>query len=82
MKVLTSIEFCHCTINDCVLYCRCTIFFYYIEDKIYIGPYSEKIDTSIKKTRRPGVDIYDKGNIEYYTDVNIERLPEGIIKLL
>ena len=41
-----------------------TIFFYYVDDEIFIGPDSGAIDKAIEEVDIAGLDIKDKENIK------------------
>ena len=49
-----------------------TIFFYYVDDGIFMGPDSKAIDREIRETEKAGLDIKDKGNIEDYLGVKVK----------
>ena len=49
------------------------ILFYYMDNGIFVEPDSKAIDRAIKEVEKAGLDIVDKGNIEYYLGVNAEE---------
>ena len=67
--------------DECVWYQDKTIFFYYVDDGIFMGPDSGTIDKAIKDVARSRLDIEDKGSIDDYLGVNIKEQGNGKIKL-
>ena len=64
-----------------MLYKEETIFFYYVNNDIFMGLEPGAIDRAIKDIEREGLYIEDKGNIEDYLSVNIKDQHNVNIKL-
>ena len=67
--------------DECVWYKYETIFFYYVNNDIFMGLDYKVIDRAIKEIEKSGLDIEDKGNIEDYLGANGEDKDNGKIKL-
>jgi len=78
---LTKLGFKQSEADDCVFYRGKTIFAFYVDDGIFIGPNAKEIDRAITDLTQAGYDIDDKGTLQDYLGVNIERLKDGRIKL-
>ena len=81
-NALRAIWFKQSAVNECVWYRYETIFFYCVNVGIFMGPDHRAIDKSIKDIEKAGLDIEDKGDIEYYLGVNIEDQDNGKIRLM
>ena len=67
--------------GKCVWYRYKTIFFYYVDDGIFMGTDSGAIDREIEEIDRAGLDIEDKGNIKDYLGINVDDQDNGKINL-
>ena len=75
------IGFKQSAVRECVWYRYKTIFFYCVDNGIFIGTYPIAINKAIEEIERAGLDIEGKVNIEDYLGVNIEEQYNGKIRL-
>ena len=80
-KGLRSIGFRPSAVDECVFYRGNVIFLVYVDDGIFASPDASEVDKAIKELREIGFDIEDQGSLTDYLGVNVERLPDGRIKL-
>jgi hypothetical protein len=78
---LKSIGFQQSSIDECVFYRKNVIFVVYVDDGIFASPDNAAIDDAIRDLRNARLDLEDQGSLNDYLGVNIERLPDGKIKL-
>mgnify|MGYP003341565099 CR=1 FL=1 len=78
---LEEIGFTQSAIYECVFYCGNTIFLCYVDDGIFASTNQEEIDQAIKDLRDANFDIEDKGDIEDYLGMTIEKLSDGKIRI-
>jgi hypothetical protein len=81
VKGLISIGFKQSNSDDCVFFRGNTIFAFYVDDGIFLGPHAKEIDKAIHDLKNAGFDIEDKGTLKDYLGVNVEYLSNGKIKL-
>ena len=67
-------------VDECVFYRGKTVYILYTDDSILAGPYPEEIYQVLKDLKKANLEVSDKGNIEDFLGVKIER-KEGKIKL-
>ena len=67
--------------DECVWYQDKSIFYYYVDDGIFMGPDSGATDKAIEDVVRLRLDIEDKGNIDDYLVIIIKEQGNGKIKL-
>ena len=67
-------------VDECVFYKVKTVYILYTDDSILAGPDPEEIEQVLKDLKKANLEVTDKGNIEDFLGVNIERM-EGKIKL-
>lgn len=77
---LIEIGFKQSKVDECVYYKGTTIFLVYVDDGILAGPSAEEIDDIIKALEKR-YDVTDEGDITDYLGVNVEKLPDGRVKL-
>ena len=78
-KGLLDIGFQQSSINnECVYYRRSMIFLVYVDDRLFFAPNDDNIERAIKDIRAAGCDISDKGEINDYLGVKIERKDKEI----
>jgi hypothetical protein len=78
---LISIGFAPSQIDECVFFRGNTIFLCYVDDGIFASSSKEEVNQAIKDLRRANFDIEDKGDIEDYLGINVEKLSDGRIKI-
>ena len=59
--------------DECVFYRGKTVYILYTDDYILAGPDPEKIEQVLKDLKKENLELTDKGNIEDFLGVNIER---------
>ena len=85
-KGLENIGFV-CSPNDeCVFFRKDVIFFFYVDDGIFISKSNENIDKAIrdlknKKKAKQSFNMEDQGDITDYLGINFDKLPNGNIKM-
>ena len=58
-----------------------TVFFYYVDNSMFMGPDSKAIDKTIEEIKKAGLGIGYKGNVEDCLGVNIEEKYNGKVRL-
>ena len=58
-----QVGFKQLAVDECVWYKGETIFFYYMDDGIFMVPDSNAVDREIEQIEISGLDIKEKGNI-------------------
>jgi hypothetical protein len=79
-KGLITMGFTRSDIDKCVYYRGTTIFLCYVDDSILIDPNPANIDKVFQEFNTLKYKVTDKGEIDDYLGVKIERLPDGAIK--
>ena len=79
-KLLEELGFERSQVDECVFYRVKTVYILYTDDSILAGPDPEEIEQLLKDLKNSNLEVTDKGNIENFLGVNIER-KEGKIKL-
>ena len=69
---LKRVGFKQSAIDDCVFYKGNVIFFFYVDDGIFVSPDSKEVDKVIKELKDPaiGLDLEDQGDIADYLGIN------------
>jgi len=78
---LIELGFKQSTIDECLYFRGTLLFVVYVDDGILASKSQEEIEKAIKDIRNAGCDVDDQGNIKDYLGVNVEKLPDGRIKL-
>eukprot|EP00957_Ditylum_brightwellii_P212227 15367107-Ditylum_brightwellii.AAC.3 len=78
---LLRIAFTQLAIDECVFYVDKTMFLCYIDDGIFALTDQEDIDQAIKDLTNDDFYIEDKGDIEDYLGMTIEKLSDGRIRI-
>ena len=68
-------------IDECVFYKGKVMYVLYIYDSILAGPNPEEIDDILKLMREDKLDVTEKGTLEEYLGINIDRKSDGTIHL-
>eukprot|EP00957_Ditylum_brightwellii_P206933 15350645-Ditylum_brightwellii.AAC.2 len=79
-KGLFQTGFTQSDIDVYVFYCGNTLFLCYVDDDIFPSPDQEDIDKANMDLKNLNFDIKDKGNIEYYLGMKVEKFSGGSIK--
>jgi hypothetical protein len=79
-KGLKQLSFKQSKVNECDFFCRTAIFIMYTNDGIFASPDSKEVDKAISEMKTL-FNINDQGNLKEYLSVNVEKLPNGDIKL-
>ena len=80
-KLVNEIGFKQSNIDECLFYKGKVLYALYTDDSILAGPNKEEVDAVIEQIRRAKLDVTDEGNVEDFLGVNIERRPDGSVKL-
>lgn len=78
---LLELGFQQSTTDECLYYRGSLLFVVYVDDGILASKNKEEIEQAIKDIRATGCDIDDQGDLKDYLGVNVEKLPDGRIKL-
>ena len=79
--ILRQVGFKQSSVDECVWYKYKTIFFYYVDDDIFMRSDSKAIDREIKDMEKSWLYIEYKGNIEDYLGANVEDKDNSKINL-
>jgi hypothetical protein len=77
---LKRIGFSQSAVDECVFYRQNVLFIVYVDDGIFASPSEAAIQEAIEQLKQT-FDIEDQGSITDYIGVNVERLPNGSLKL-
>jgi hypothetical protein len=77
---LIDLGFVQSQVDECCYFRNRTIFLVYVDDGILAGPDKEEIDLIIKQLGEK-YKITDEGDITDYLGVNVDKLPDGRVKL-
>ena len=80
-KLINEIGFKQSKIDECLFYKGNVLYALYTDDSILAGPDKKEVDDIIDMMRKAKLDITDEGNVEDFLGVNIERRPDGSVKL-
>ena len=81
-KGLLKIGFMQSTVDECVYYHATTIMLCYVDYTILIDPEDKPIDNNvIKELCKLNYDLTNKGELEDYLGIQIERLHDGQLKM-
>ena len=72
-KLLKELGFERSQVDECVFYRGKTVYILYTDDSILSGPDPEEIEQVLKDLKKANLELTDKGNIEDFLRVNIER---------
>ena len=80
VKGLKSIGFKQSKVDECVFFRGNVIFIVYTDDGIFASPDKREVDKAIDEMKQH-FDMEDQGDITDYLGVNVERQPNGDLKL-
>lgn len=80
-KLTKELGFKQSSVDECLFYRGNVLYALYTDDSILAGPSKQEVDKIIKQMREIKLDITDEGDVEDFLGVNIEKLPNGKIKL-
>ena len=83
---LENIGFEQSTVDECVFYRKNVIFFFYVDDGVWISPDNTAIDEAIKdlnnkKKAKNNYDLEDQGDITDYLGINFDTMDDGKIHM-
>jgi hypothetical protein len=79
-KGLKQLGFKQSNVDECVFFCGTVIFIVYTDDGIFASPDSKEVDKAINDMEKL-FNINDQSDLKDYLGVNVEKLPNGDIKL-
>jgi hypothetical protein len=79
-KGLKELSFKQSKVDECVFFHGTVIFIMYTDDRIFALPDSKEVDKAISEMKTL-FNINDQGDLKDYLGVNVEKLPNGDIKL-
>jgi hypothetical protein len=79
-KGLKQLSFKQLKVDECVFFRGTVIFMVYTDDGIFALPDSKEVDKAISEMKTL-FNIDDQGDLKDYLSVNVEKLPNGDIKL-
>jgi hypothetical protein len=79
-KGLKQLGFKQSNVDECVFFRGTVIFIVYTDDGIFASPDSKEVDKAINDMKTL-FNIDDQGDLKDYLGVNVEKLPNGDIKL-
>ena len=78
---LQDIGFRQSAIDECVFYRRNVIFFFYVDDGIFVSVDPKEVDKAIQELTDTGLDLEDQGDIADYLGINFIYEKDGTIKM-
>ena len=83
---LENIGFEQSTSDECVYFRKDVIFFFYVDDGIFLSPNQGSINKAMAdlmntKKAKQKFKVDDQGDISYYLGINFDQLPDGSLKL-
>ena len=81
IKTLKKICFKQSNIDESIFYKGKVMYTLYTNDSILVGPNPEKINDILKLIRKAKLDITEKGTLEDFLGVSIDRKSDGTIHL-
>ena len=86
VKGLTNIGFEQSTSNECLFFRDDTMFFFYVDDGIFVSKNKVSIDKALADLKNPkkakrSFNIDDQGDITDYLGINFDVLEDGRLKL-
>ena len=78
---LKDIGFVVSDVDECVFTRGINVFMCYVDDSIFADPNDDNIDKAIQDLKDAGYDIENRGNLQDYLGIHVERLSGNKIKL-
>ena len=76
---LKSIGFKPSKVDECIFYRGNYLFFFYVDDGIFLCPDSNQVDKVIEELKGTGLELEDRGDVADYLGINFNYKEDGTI---
>ena len=78
---LKKIGFEPSEVDECIFYKGSCVFFFYVDDGIFLSPDKTEVSKAIDDLKSTGLDLEDRGNISDYLGINFNYETDGTITM-